>query len=190
MLVSGIATQKCLLLSAAAVWLCELPSTDPPASRTLASACQAPSPAPQSCEGGGGGPNQRNPQGARSCSSGDRLRKTIAAPLIAPSRNRPGEQDQWEDLTDALRQAVFDPKSVAFADATAGTDALLRQVQETHEMGLPPDDDIVRNLRLLDRTLTGVLEALCQDPVDLHAACTRAEIFGAWLLQLLADLGK
>jgi hypothetical protein len=65
----------------------------------------------------------------------------------------------------------------------------LRQVQETREMGLPPDNDIARNLRLLDRTLTGVLRPSASS-ADLHAACTRAEIIRGRLLQLLAAPGK
>jgi len=56
-------------------------------------------------------------------------------------------------------------------------------------MGLPPDDDIERNLRLLDRTLTGVLRRSASS-ADLHAACTRAETIRGRLLQLFADPGK
>jgi len=157
-------------------------SRDPPAPPGPSPGAQAPSPAPQSS-----GPEPEESPGGqilqfrRSATRNDRGTVDSAEPQQA------GEQDQWEDLTDALRRAVFDPSG--WLSLTAGTDALLRQVQETREMGLPPDDDIARNLRLLDRTLTGVLRPSASS-ADLHAACTRAEIIRGRLLQLLADPGK
>ena len=181
-------------------------STDPPAPQDSRPAGQTPSPAPQSSE-----PKPEESSEPEPEPSPEREPAESPEPEPEPSpdaqilqfptpatRNdhgtigsaepqQAGEQDQWEDVTDALRRAVFDPSG--WLSLTAGTDALLRQLRETREMGLPPDDDIERNLRLLDRTLTRVLRPSASS-ADLHAACTRAEIIRGRLLQLFADPGK
>jgi hypothetical protein len=165
-------------------------STDPPAPQDSRPGAQAPSPAPQSS-----GPEpEESPEPETEESPGAQIlqfRRSATrndhGTVDSAEPQQAGEQDQWEDVTDALRRAVFDPSG--WLSLTAGTDALLRQLQETREMGLPPDDDIGRNLWLLDRILTDVLRPSVSS-ADLHSACTRAEIIRGRLLQLFAGPGK
>jgi hypothetical protein len=166
------------------------PSTDPPAPQNSRPGAQAPSPAPQSS-----GPEPEEfPEPEPEESPGAqilRFRRSATqndyGTVDSTEPQQAGEQDQWEDLTDVLRRAVFDPSS--WLSLTAGTDELLRQLQETREMGQLPNDNIERNLRLLDRTLTNVLRPSASS-ADLHAACTRAEIIRSRLLQLFAGPGR
>jgi hypothetical protein len=165
-------------------------SPDQPAPQESRSGAQAPRPAHQSSEPEPDeypGPEPEESSGAQILQFPPPATRNDHGTVDGAEPHQAGQQDQWEDVTDALQRAVFDPSS--WLSLAAGTDALLRQIQEAREMGLPSDDDIARNLQLLDRTLTGVLRPSAGS-ADLHAACTRAEIIRGRLLQLLADPGK
>ena len=143
-------------------------SPDQPAPEESRPGAPTPRPAQQSSEPEPdeyAGPQPEESSGARILQFPPPATRNDHGTVDGAEPHQAGQQDQWEDMTDALQRAVFDPSN--WLSLAAGTDALLRQIQETREMGLPSDDDIARNLQLLDRTLTGV-----SGPLQLRPICT------------------
>lgn len=96
------------------------------------------------------------------------------------------EQDEWRELAEELRRVIFDPGDWRLL--TARTDRLLGLLRQMRARHPSAEDDIDRNLRLLDKTLTEALTPSASR-ADLRSACRRADMVRNWLLDLLADSG-
>ena len=91
---------------------------------------------------------------------------------------------EWQRLVDALQRTTFDPDN--WRVLAVRTDDLLcrlREIRPPHPMA---DEDIARNIRLLDQTLSRVLRPSASR-TELQSACRRADMLRTWLLDLLAD---